>query len=1251
MKLKLQNWLILSLFLVFAGHLSAQTKYSWRDTFSGGTTYCPGDHQVDRWNTWRANIDTTNRKYEKLSVNGEFGSERTCADKTEIRRLMQAMKNSTAYSMSCNGYVWETDNAGACVSSGGCTSSQSVNQVFTVASGTGQTCGCTAANFTVRVNIGNPNWGAFNTTACWNPPSQWLEVVAEYPGFNFDIGVSSMTALDPCVPSQTIKATFSNTGKKQLDSFNWGYFINTTSYGPFKAKFKLPIQKDSVFTLQSSYTFSPNTTYNFKIWASKPNNQTDSNKNNDTLRFKFDFKGRPSAPDIRDSVLCGSQRVTLTATTSGVNDSVLWFSDRLGKNQIGTGKKFTTKMLSSNNPNAKYKFYASAYNGFIFGKNSLGNYSFTNYGYGNQFDIKAKANMMVDSILLNIYAGVTPVGNTFSAEVYIAEGVSFSGITTNSSAWTQVFNGTGVSKGSQKGSMIPVKFNMKANTTYAVYVHTPGQTILFDYTGGVTRTGTDMDIVTGNAAQSLFGSIINGYDIDGEIFYKKPLCPSLTDSATITVNPLPTGATLTPSTPFDVAPLNGGNGSGAKPYVVAIGDTLSFDLNAPTSLAYTNASHGTNWKVTSQSVKTPKGYVLTSGTNWGWTDPNSSNTGEFWFTPSAAIVDSTFDVIVRFQDMGTNGCDSFVRTRIYVAPLPEPNFNRQSKICDGDGIIFNNTSKIKTGFLNYKWDFGNGDTSDAASPVYFYNTYGTYIVTLKAISGIYGYIVTKKDTLVVTQIPKVAFDVLNVCEKQTTKFTNKTTVSGGTLSYIWEFGDATANSTVTSPTHKYTLAKRYSVTLTASANGCSASRTKNAYVFAKPVASFTFPSGSGIKYCSGAEVPFTNTSTISSGNVGAMWTFGDGELGTLISPSHDYATGGNYNVQLISISEFGCADTTKKPIQILSSPKAAFNVDATCNRTPSVFTSAGVSTIPSGETSNFSWNFGDGGTSSSENPTYQFTKVGPTNVKFLMSLTNGCKDSIIKTLTVGAQATVDFAGQNVCSGQPLPFDNKTTWDQGNITYAWDFGDITSSTDADPIKTYTTATTKTYNVTLVTKIDGGCPTSKTKTVTVYQLPVPTFTVADDWTPGNGWRTVKVTALNSAYPFYRYKMSDGGSLNASTGKYQFTYDGSFTITLCVRNEADCEACETQTKNIYNSLGTNNTAAGKLSLFPNPTTGIINVNVAEGVTLNKVEVVNSIGEVVASQNGNTSINISNQSQGIYLVRLYTNNGVVIQKVNLIK
>lgn len=1229
-------------FIVLMGYLgdmlNAQ-QHKWRDTFLNGQTYCPGSNQFERWTTWRQNIDTVTVKYIKLSINGQFASSAiTCNDPAEVRRIAMALKNGISYTVLCNSYYWQVSAAGSC-SAGGCVSSRTSDVVHLAAETTappGSPPACWCQSNQIRPTIGNLNWGGIGGTSC-NASGQWMEAYFDFELRNFDIGTTGFTPLDMCLKTQNVRCTMRNNGRRDIDSFEYGYSINATNYGPFKSVFKFRANRDSVYTLQSNFAFTNNTLYNFLLWVRRPNNQTDSNRTNDTARFRLDFRGPLAPPDTKDTAVCGTQRVTLNAKTVLASDSVIWYLDRLGRNTAGFGKRFVTNTLVSG---AKYKFFCATYNGFLFGTANK-DFSFSNYWPGNMFNIRVKArDLLVDSLHINMFENFNPVGQNRDVKVWIRQG-GYNGFENNSGAWTLAYDGVCRARGNQRGSMVPVKMNLKSNTTYGVYVLiTDG--LLFN-PGSGTTSFPDLDIQTGTANQSGFGTFLTNYDWDGRVFYRIPLCPSSFDSSEVTVKRLPIGASATLTNPSQLAPINSGNGSLAKPFAIAFDDTLRFRFNAPTG--YWSAEHGTKWSCNPPVLRTSKGTLIT--TNHTWTAPSSGDSGTFVFSPAANWEDTIIQVSFTFKDIGKTNCDSTIRFWMYVPPLPVPAFTRSIKICDGDNVVFKNNSTIRSGFLNHKWYFGNGDTTDASDPIYSYPQYGTYIVRYDAISGLYGYIRSKFDTLTVTQIPVVDFKVINACEKYRHQFINNTRVNAGTLSYIWNFGDGSPTVTTTNPTYLYTLPKKYAVTLTATANGCSKSLTKSAYLFPVPKAGFTIPTG--VKFCSSNEFQLTNTSTLLNGNLGSKWDMGDQTVLTQDNPEHTYANGGAYTIKLVSISEFGCKDSISKPITIQQGPKVDYAVSATCDQTPTQFTNNTV--VPTGVNASNNWLFGDGNSSAAASPSHQYRNLGPKKVKLIVRFDNGCADSLEKNIQVSTQAIVDFDAKDNCSGKPVQFENKTTFAQGNIDYNWDFGDVTTSTAADPVHIYSTATTKTYVVTLKTKVDGLCEATKTKQVTIYELPNPNFTVEDAWTPGYGFRTIKVTAVNNSYPFYRFKFSDGGSLTNSSGFYQFGFDGYFDVTLCVRNAADCEACSTLSKAIQNSMSNARPALQSIKIFPNPNNGKFTITAAS--TIKKVEVANLVGETVLSNSvlkGNlANIELNNFSTGVYLVKVYTEFGVITEKITL--
>ena len=1242
----MRNLLITTCFLttIFLGLETATAQLRvvrYSENFAGGTTYCPGTSNYDNWVSFRRALDTSTVKFTSVTLQGDNNATavtgRVCNNEFLTRRIAESLRAGTIFNVACNGNTWDIGGAGNCFT--GCASS--TDQVALSVRGAGTSCACANPSWSLNACIGNANWGGVNTNNC-PPPTQRITLTFIRPPALRDMGCTGIGALDRCIYTQNIFATFTSGATADIDSFQYYVKVNSTTYGPFANRSKLRLDSSRNIQVFNNFTFTRNTLYTISVWSANPNGAADGNVINDTFRTTLDFRGTLDVPNAIDTVVCGSQRVRLRGIPTVANDPLVWFSDRRRSNVLGYGNNFLTPFLASG---AQYKFYLGSFNGLTTVRANLG--AGTNGQNGAMFDIRPVAgDINIDSIYFECR---TAAGSAVAVDVYLRRGsYTDAGAASTSTMWTKIYSGNVTSRGTGNlTTNIPAKILLNNNTQYAIYVNTPND-VLGYANGNFTLNNSDLSVSGGFGIGGTFAGTFNPRMFNGALFYTKPNCPSGVDSALVTVNPAPFGAKMSRGVPFQTSPKKSGSGAMGLPQVVAFGDTLAWNLDAPTG--YLDGDHGTTWKIKSTSLVTQGGRSLT---NYTWTDPSSSSPGMFVYTPSASEIDTNLIATVSFQDLGTFKCDSAVVFYMYVAPLPVPDYTRTRTVCDGDPVEFINKSKIQSGFIDYKWYFGDGDSSEAIDPVHFYPSGGVYYLKMNAISSIYGYVRSKLDTITVTKLPTVDFKVVNACEKGTHLFTNRSSTTSGTLTYKWNFGTAPGvQSTLKDPTFKYTNPGQYKVTLIAEANGCPATLVKNAYLFPTPKSSFTYPSDPGTKFCSNYEVPFTNTSTLLSGNLGQKWEFGDGEVGTVRNPSHLFKTGGKYTVKLVALSDFSCADTSTKTIDIGSAPVVSWTNGQVCDQTPTQFTNN--TPAISGFTSSPSWTFGDGGKSGADNPSYQYTVLGPKNVKLVVSVNNGCKDSFEKIVNVGVQATVDFSVANTCSGQAVQFDNKTSWKQGNIVYEWDFGDGSPLSNAsDPLHTYTTATSFAPNVKLRAIVDGACESIVTKPLQVFQLPSCAFTITDDWTPGEGFRTIKVQAANTTYPFYRFKFSDGGSINASSGVYQFPYEGDFTVTLYARNSADCECNTSQVKAIRNSVGVENLKGGEVRLFPNPSTGLVNIEA--GSAIKGVEVYNVLGEKaivtqsISGQSGNLKFN--GLANGIYLVKITTDLGVVTQRVTITK
>jgi PKD repeat protein len=123
-----------------------------------------------------------------------------------------------------------------------------------------------------------------------------------------------------------------------------------------------------------------------------------------------------------------------------------------------------------------------------------------------------------------------------------------------------------------------------------------------------------------------------------------------------------------------------------------------------------------------------------------------------------------------------------------------------------------------------------------------------------------------------------------------------------------------------------------------------------------------------------------------------LWDFGDGTTSTAKNPTHTYSTPGTYSVSLIITTASGCTDTLTMPeaVKAGSKPHASFTVNSKrCLRfQPVQFTDNST-----GNVDQWLWQFGDGGTSTSQNPSYQYQDTGYFSVTLIV-WSNTCPDTI-----------------------------------------------------------------------------------------------------------------------------------------------------------------------------------------------------------------------------------------------------------------
>lgn len=482
--------------------------------------------------------------------------------------------------------------------------------------------------------------------------------------------------------------------------------------------------------------------------------------------------------------------------------------------------------------------------------------------------------------------------------------------------------------------------------------------------------------------------------------------------------------------------------------------------------------------------------------SWFW-DFGNGQTSTLQNPTNTYTTGGSFDIILTIT---TANCSAKDTIPIVVENLPTASFTSSpNNGCSRLGVNFSNTSSANT--TKFKWDFGDGTPIDTLENPFheFSNTTNTdtsYIVTFIA-STTFGCADTTRDTITVFPIPTPDFtsDAVTDCGPITVNFTNLTVGSG--LTYNWNFGDGTPNSTMVNPTHifenKTFFISNYAVSLEVrSANGCKDTITKVITVNPEPLFNFSAIPDSG---CSPLNVQFP----VVVGAVSYQWDFGDGNTSSGPNPSHVFinntTNNRTYQVTLIAQNSFGCRDTSVGNVLVYPNPTASFSVNTVrgCQPLPIEITNSSVG-------ANFyDWTFGDG--TSSDTADAIFTKVYQNttavsvnrNIRLITRTLQGCSDTANRAIEVYPRVVAEIVSDTVgCSPLPITFFNQSLGASG---YTWNFDDGVTSTLNAPRHVFTNSglTDTTFNVTLVATSAEGCTDTAYRSILVYPKPISDFTI--------------------------------------------------------------------------------------------------------------------------------------------------------------
>lgn len=447
---------------------------------------------------------------------------------------------------------------------------------------------------------------------------------------------------------------------------------------------------------------------------------------------------------------------------------------------------------------------------------------------------------------------------------------------------------------------------------------------------------------------------------------------------------------------------------------------------------------------------------------------------------------SSGSVTLIFTSTNNGPCSAASDTlNIELIPGPMADFSA-SGVCHLEQVIFSDSTYPSADVVSWLWDFGDGNTDNAQNTSHTYATDSSYSVSLTVVST-NGCVDSVSKQVIIHPLPAADFSETSQCFVDSVYFSDLSLISSDSIvSWYWEMGDGNS-SAQQNPGHFYINSGSYVVSLTVTSDfGCTDSISKSIVVQPSPIAGF-----SGTLSCLSQSTVFSDSSTIFSGNIVSWnWDFGDGSFSSQANPSHAFSSEGTFNVQLVVASDSGCTDTLVKQVTVYPSPEADFVNNSECT-VDSVFLSD-ISVISSGTIVQWFWDFGDGNSSSVQNPAHVYASLGNYSVTLVVVSDAGCTDTVLQGISVAPAPVAGFLMSNntVCLNQPILFADVSTIQSGSIIlWNWDFGDGTTASTSSVFHSFSTSDT--FTVTLSVTSDLGCTDSASLDVFAFPSPLSDF----------------------------------------------------------------------------------------------------------------------------------------------------------------
>ena len=565
--------------------------------------------------------------------------------------------------------------------------------------------------------------------------------------------------------------------------------------------------------------------------------------------------------------------------------------------------------------------------------------------------------------------------------------------------------------------------------------------------------------------------------------------------------------------------------------------------------------------------------------------------------PDYVIQNESDTVTLQLIAYSKWGCtqDIFSRQVITRPNSVKANVTADSTICSNLPLAFTNTSYYgnnnQTAGLIYDWYVNDSKVTSLNSPTFIFRNNSNTLDSILYVKLVTTYTntgcndsVTRKITIYPAPAPNFTVTTKEICGNPV-GFKNFVTESVVAKNNIYNAAWTVTNVTLNRPagiqvlptsTNKRfqlqfgdnpgTIDTIYAIKLSAtSINGCKADTTTNISLYRRPNVKFTI---SNSLICGENTLQLTDqTINVPTSKVWSYITLTGNPLlffpsATAISPKvlvPPNITGNlvSYYIKQVATTVNGCVDSAIVQLDAKALPTAVFSMSDTTSCIDSITIKFKDESIPrTPETiTRWLWDFGDGTTSSSQNPSHFYSKPGTYTISLIITNNEGCSSlPTRKKLTVFGPPKAAFVmPKQICLTDSIPFVNTSTLGYGStkfVSYTWDFGDGTPlNYTANPTHRFKFAGT--FGVRLTVRTDSSCMTSTfVDSVTVIGYPKAKFGIANYCVETSIlFRDSSTAGYADKVGSWRWNFGDNSFSSATNPVHVYKRIGTFPIQLIV------------------------------------------------------------------------------------------------------